>query len=282
MPGRLTYPTVMPSPSLHPVPLPSNHRLYTARLGSRRPLLRNFAGRPNLMHPKRVSARQTLIFDADDTLWENNIYFERAIEEFLDFLDHSHLSRAEIRATFDEIERATATVHGYGAAAFGHSLRACYERLAGRELDASALATVMGFAERILIQEIQLIEGVAETLAQLAQRHDLTLFTKGRLEEQRSKIERSGIRAFFAHYEVTPEKTTAAYLELVTRLGADPATTWMIGNSPRSDINPALAAGLNTVFIPHTHTWKLEHDAIPPEHDRLILLDHFRQLLDLF
>ena len=99
--------------------------------------------------------RQHLIIDADDTLWENNIHFERAIEEFLDFLDHSTLTRAEARAVLDEIERANA---GSMATARAHSpLPApCYEHLAERELDAEEIRDVMGFGERILSQEIEL------------------------------------------------------------------------------------------------------------------------------
>lgn len=221
-----------------------------------------------------------LIFDADDTLWENNVHFERAIEDFLDFLAHATLSRDEARAILDEIESASFGAGGFGAQAFTRNLQICYERLAEGQICEEDLATVVGFGERILAMPIALIEGVEETLTLLAARHDLTLLTKGHDEEQRRKIERSGIAHYFRHAEVVPTKNVGAYQELVARLALDPARTWMIGNSPKSDINPALAAGLNAVFIPHPATWRLEHQELdgnagPGE---LLVLERFRDL----
>jgi putative hydrolase of the HAD superfamily len=225
-------------------------------------------------------AMQHLIFDADDTLWENNIHFERAIEDFLDFLDHSTLTRHQVRDVLDEIELANFRIHGYGSAAFSRNLRQCYERLAERQIDDDDLRTVMAFGERILAQPIEVIEGVEETLALLAARHDLTLLTKGHTEEQQLKIDRSGLNDYFRHAEVVPEKDAAAYRNLVARLELDPARTWMIGNSPKSDINPALAAGLNAVFIPHPATWRLEHQELDEAAGpgRLLILQRFREL----
>jgi putative hydrolase of the HAD superfamily len=221
-----------------------------------------------------------LIFDADDTLWENNIHFERAIEEFLDFLAHATLSRNEVRAVLDEIEHAGLGPGGYGSAAFTRNLCLCYERLAERQIAEDDLRAVMAFGERILAQPIELLEGVEETLGVLAARHDLTLLTKGHAEEQQAKIDRSGLGAFFRHTQVVPEKETVTYQTLVARLELDPHRTWMIGNSPKSDINPALAAGLNAVYIPHPVTWRLEHQELDAAAGpgRLLVLERFRDL----
>ena len=163
----------------------------------------------------QASGRQHLLIDADDTLWENNIYFEDAFDEFVDFLGHSSMSAAEIRVVLDEIEIANIKIHGYGAANFARGLAQCYERLAEREIRRDDLATVMSFAERILDCPMQLIEGVAQTLEYLATRHELTLFTKGHPEEQKLKIDRSGVGSFFAHAEIVKEKTADAYRALV-------------------------------------------------------------------
>ena len=103
--------------------------------------------------------RQHLIIDADDTLWENNIYFERAFDEFVGFLAHSTLPPTDVRAVLDEIEHANARIHGYGSQSFGRNLRQCYERLAERAIGEEDLVTVMGFAERILGRPIELIDG---------------------------------------------------------------------------------------------------------------------------
>ncbi len=203
--------------------------------------------------------RQSLIFDADDTLWENNIYFERAFDDFVEFLDHSKLSTAQVRDILNETEMANAKIHGYGAQNFGRNLQQAYRHLAEREIREQDLVRVMALAERILEQPVELIEGVKETLEYVAGRHDLTLFTKGHPEEQRLKVDRSGLGPYFAHTAIVKEKDTPAYRLLVEQRNLDPARTWMIGNSPRSDINPALEAGLRAVLVPHPHTWVLEH-----------------------
>jgi putative hydrolase of the HAD superfamily len=104
-----------------------------------------------------------------------------------------------------------------------------------------------------------LIDGVASTLADLAGRHFLALFTKGHPEEQRMKVDRSGLGPHFGHTIVVKEKDAGAYLRLIQENGFAPEDTWMIGNSPKSDINPALEAGLGAVLVPHAHTWVLEH-----------------------
>jgi putative hydrolase of the HAD superfamily len=226
--------------------------------------------------------RQYLIVDADDTLWENNIYFERAFDEFVAFLDHSSLTAPEVRAALDAIEAINAKVHGYGSLNFGRNLRETYERLCERQIDEGDLQAVMRFAERILECPMEVIEGVEETLDYLAGRHDLTLFTKGHPDEQKLKVERSGLGRYFNHMAIVKEKDAPAYRKLVQERAMDPARVWMIGNSPKSDVNPALEAGLNAVFIPHAHTWVLEKEEIRPVEGRLVVLERFDQLRERF
>ena len=221
---------------------------------------------------------QFLLIDADDTLWENNIYFERAFDEFVAFLDHSAMSPKEVRAVLDEIEDANARIHGYGSLNFGRNLRQCYERLVERAVNPEDLACVMAFAERILECPMETIAGVPETLEYLHTRHDLTLFTKGNPEEQKLKIDRSGLGRFFRHTAIVKEKDTAAYERLVRDRQLDAARTWMVGNSPKSDINPAMEAGLNAVFIPHAHTWVLEKQEIRPGAGQLLTVETFPEL----
>jgi len=132
-----------------------------------------------------MSTRTVLIIDGDDTLWENNVYFEQAIEDFIDFLAHSTLSREQVRATLDEIERFNSGVHGYGSAAFARNLRETYERLAERAIETRHLEHVMNLGRRIVQVELDLLPDVAPTLEYLAARHRLLLFTKGEPEEQR-------------------------------------------------------------------------------------------------
>ncbi len=229
-----------------------------------------------------MEARQHLLIDADDTLWENNIYFEDAFDEFVGFLDHSSMSPAEIRVLLDEIEVANVKIHGYGAANFARNLAQCYGRLAEREIRGQDLRAVMSFAERILECPMQLIQGVAETLEYLAARHELTLFTKGHPDEQKLKIDRSGLSVYFSHTAIVREKDAQAYTTLALERRLDRERTWMVGNSPKSDINPALEAGLNAVYIPHPRTWGLEREEIQAANGRLLVLETFAGLRQHF
>jgi len=225
--------------------------------------------------------KRTLILDADDTLWENNIYFERAFDEFCDFLGHSTLTPAEVRQVLDDIEIVNRETHGYGALNFGRNLAQCYRHLAERDVTPGDIDRVMAFARRILDQPVELIEGVEETVATLAQRNSLILFTKGHPDEQRMKVDASGLAQWFAHIAIVKEKNVESYAELVAEQGLDKEFTWMIGNSPRSDINPALELGLGAVLVPHPRTWGLEQEEVR-RNDRLIVVRRFTDLLKLF
>jgi putative hydrolase of the HAD superfamily len=219
--------------------------------------------------------RYQLLIDADDTLWENNIYFERAIHAFITFLDHSRLTPQEVRAVLDEVER----LMGYGSVNFTRSLVETYRRLAERDLQDEDIRQVQQFGEQIRTHPLELMDGVRETLDYLSPRHSLVLLTKGDTEEQKLKVERSGIEHYFRQVVIVPEKDVATYHHLVEELRIDPRHTWMIGNSPRSDINPALTAGLNAVFIPHPHTWHLEHEEVENAGDgQLLTLAAFSEL----
>lgn len=216
-----------------------------------------------------------LLMDADDTLWENNIYFEQAIHAFITFLNHSQLSPEEVRAVLDDVER----LMGYGSANFTRSLIETYRRLAEKDLLDEDVQQVRQLGEQIHAHPLQLLDGVKETLDYLVSRYDLVLFTKGDLEEQKLKVERSGIEQYFKQVVIVSEKDVMTYHQVIKDLRIDPQQTWMIGNSPRSDINPALAARLNAVYIPHPHTWRLEHEEVQYIGEgQLLTLSRFTEL----
>jgi putative hydrolase of the HAD superfamily len=223
-----------------------------------------------------------LIFDADDTLWENNVLFERVIDAYLDWLAHPSLDRAATRAVLDEVERANVGVHGYGTASFLRSLHDCFERLSERPATAAEGREIEELAAALVSDEIELVPGVAETLAELGDRHELLLLTKGERAEQQRKIDASNLAHHFASTHIVPEKEAGTFRSLVACLGLVPRTTWMVGNSPRSDILPARTAGLNAVFIPHPHTWVLEEDELDPTDEGVLHLTHFRELTEHF
>jgi putative hydrolase of the HAD superfamily len=239
------------------------------------------------VNPTRL-ANQTLLIDADDTLWENNIYFEQAIAAFISYLDHRVHSPQEVREHLNTCERATIAEFGYGLASFRRSLITCFEQLSDSPLTeperAVRHARIVSFTQAIASSEIELLPAVDTTLRELSQRHRCILVTKGDSEEQTAKLVRSGLRPLFSAVEVLAEKNTAAYHDVVRRHACPPSSTWMIGNSPKSDINPSLAAGLNAIFIPHDLTWVLEHESIdaPPPHQHLLELAAFADLTQHF
>jgi putative hydrolase of the HAD superfamily len=220
-----------------------------------------------------------LFIDADDTLWENNIYFEQAVHAFITFLDHSQLTPKEVRVVLDEVER----VMGYGAVNFTKSLIETYRRLAEKPPQDEDFEQIQQFGAQILSHPLQLLDGVTETLNYLSPRHDLILLTKGDFEEQKLKLERSGIEQYFKQVMIVQEKDVMAYRRIIEELHIDPKQTWMVGNSPRSDINPARAAGLNAVYIPHPHTWHLEHEEVENSGEgQLLVLSAFAELRNYF
>jgi len=205
---------------------------------------------------------QTLLIDADDTLWENNIYFERAIARFISFLNHHEFSPEQVRGVLNDVERECIVTHGYGLHSFAHALVRTFERLSVEPVTPQLHAEINSFAHTIADHPVEILPEVPETLQYLGDRHHLILMTKGAIAEQTGKVERSGLKEYFAAVEIVAEKDVAAYQSMVEKYVLAHDSSWMIGNSPRSDINPALAAGLHAVFVPHGDTWILEHDEI--------------------
>lgn len=227
---------------------------------------------------------QTLLIDADDTLWENNIYFERAIARFISFLNHHEFTPEQVREVLNDVERECIVTHGYGLHSFAHALVTTFERLSPHPVTPESHAQIVSFAHSIENHAIEFLPEVPETLQYLKERHQLILVTKGATAEQAGKVERSLIGKYFAAVEIVAEKHPETYGRIVAQHHLDPATTWMIGNSPKSDINPALKAGLHAVFIPHGDTWILEHEEVnpAPPRQKLLIVGSFAELRDHF
>jgi putative hydrolase of the HAD superfamily len=227
---------------------------------------------------------QTLLIDADDTLWENNIYFERAIASFISFLNHHEFSPEQVREVLNDVERECIVTHGYGLHSFAHALVRTFERLSVNPVTSESHTQIQTLANSISTHAIELLPEVRETLRHLSQRHRLILLTKGAVPEQSGKVERSGLKEYFAAIEIVAEKNPAAYASVVKKFDLAHDSTWMVGNSPKSDINPALAAGLHAVFVPHGDTWILEHEELnpAPPQQTLLIVGRFAELREHF
>ena len=228
------------------------------------------------------TAPLNLVFDADDTLWDSNIHFLEAFDSFAVALsDGLGLSRVKVQDAVRRAEIELIKTHGYGRRPYILALHQAAAELApegheGLREEIERIGTVL------LDRECALLPDVEPTLQELSQRHRLLMFTKGQRDEQLEKLARSGLGPLFDRVETPREKDVDAYRRLVRDADLNPSLTFMIGNSPRSDINPAVAAGLRAVFIPHPHTWELEHEEINEAGDRIIELTSFRRLVDLF
>jgi putative hydrolase of the HAD superfamily len=245
-------------------------------------LRQEFQGVPEKSNIDRM--KRCLIFDADDTLWENNIYFEAAIEEFFALTEnligeHNKVApnREAVLELLNTLELESIPKRGYGSIHFVSSLRETFTRIYTGTDGQEYHDEIDAIRERLLHHPIDLIAGVEETVESLRHEYRLILFTKGDYNEQYSKVLKSGLKDHFHGIEIANEKHVDAYHDIVERHSLERDQTFMIGNSPRSDVIPALHAGLWAVFVPHAHTWTLEHEEIPP-HPRLLHAESLRDL----
>jgi putative hydrolase of the HAD superfamily len=228
--------------------------------------------------------KPTLIVDADDTLWENNIYYEQCIAAFVELMVAQGFGRAEAERTVDIVERERTPQVGYAPEEFARSLVIAYQRLCesnDRPIEDEVSDAVWEIGRAVIEYPIVLLEGVTETLARLSDRFRLLLLTKGDREVQESKLVRSGLSHLFDGVHIVSEKDADVIRGLVAKYGLQPEQTWMVGNSPRSDINPALEAGIGAIYVPHPNTWHLEQEEIA-DPERVIILSRFRELSSLF
>lgn len=217
----------------------------------------------------------TLIIDADDTLWENNRYFEEGKERFLSLLEGRGHDRSAVTALLAEVGKAHVARWGYGALCFGRTLREVYALLRCQEREQQNL--IEEIEEEIFYHPVMPFSGVEETLEQLAARYHLFLLTKGDWREQSRKVRISGLRRHFDQVCVVPEKDAPTYARLLRECGFGRDRTWVIGDSIRSDIRPAVDNGLRAVYIPNHRPWSHEVDTLPAGNG-VHQVEHFRDL----
>jgi len=224
--------------------------------------------------------KPTFIIDADDTLWENNIYYDQCIAALAELMADQGFGREEAMRTVDTVERERVPLVGYAPEEFARSMVIAYQRLCeahGRPVEDRVADTVWEIGQGVVEYPIVLLGGVAETLARLSGHCRLLLLTKGDRQVQESKLARSGLSHLFDGVHVVAEKNAEVVRRLVTRYGLQPEQTWMVGNSPRSDINPALEAGIGAIYVPHPSTWQFEQEEIA-DPQRVTVLRHFGEL----
>lgn len=222
---------------------------------------------------------RNLVIDCDDTLWENNRFFMEAHDKFVRLMSALGHDMERADALLLKLEMENVPRYGYGARSQAMSMADVY-RLLEPEPDEDVLVAIERIGDAVFNHPVTLLPGVEDTLPKLHGRYRMAIYTKGNPDEQLGKIGRSPVKDYFQHVKVVPEKDRAAFRVLLDELDMDPGETWMIGDSPRSDILPALANGVKSVYIPFPMTWGLEHQELPPS-EHIITIGAFDHLVGL-
>ncbi len=217
---------------------------------------------------------KVIAFDADDTLWVNEPYFQETEKKFCalleDYLPHHTMAKELFKTEIDNLP-----LYGYGIKGFMLSMIETALRVSNNTLNIEVLEKAIGFGKELLEKPIEMLEGVEDVLAALKGRYRLVVATKGDLLDQERKLKKSGLEHYFHHIEIMSDKKEADYLKLIRHLDIAPSQFLMIGNSLKSDVMPVLAIGGHAVHIPYHTTWAHEVVEHHVEHE------NFRQVVNI-
>ncbi|MBO5549667.1 MAG: HAD family hydrolase [Prevotella sp.] len=224
---------------------------------------------------------KVIAFDADDTLWDCQSWFDEVEHKCCELLSPWATAR-EVSEGLFATERKNLSLTGYGTKAFTLSLIENAVRVSKEQLTGDIVMRLIELGQGLLKFPTTPLPEVEETLCTLAERrhYRLVVFTKGELMDQEGKLARSGLEQYFSHVETVSNKTEQEYRQLCENLDVAPEQTLMVGNSFRSDIAPALAAGAYAIHIPYHVVWELEKSEEFP-HDKLRKITHFGEILDI-
>ena len=203
-----------------------------------------------------------LAFDADDTLWHSENLYHAAQAHFRELMS-PYADETIAMAALHRIEVANLPLYGFGVKAFILSMIEAALELSRGEVAASEVAAMLAAGKEMLAAEVELLDGVAETIAALADGYPLMVITKGDLGHQASKLERSGLAAKFRYVEIVADKTADVYGQVFAKHGINPRQVVMVGNSLKSDVIPVLELGGWGVFVPYRLMWAHEHAELP-------------------
>ncbi len=222
-----------------------------------------------------------LIFDADDTLWANNVFYERATHHFFQLAGKAGISQDKIEQDYQSIELQTVQEHGYGSDSFLLIMERLYRKYAAfwasPRQHKEYLSIIADFKQRAW-RRPAIFPGVLPVLKQLRKKFELYILTKGDIKEQNRKLQNSRLLHLFCGTFVELEKNQHTYERILQEKGWLASEVCMIGNSPKSDINPALKSGMQAIFIPYTYTWKFDTEPLLVGHPKLVIVKRFADL----
>lgn len=222
-----------------------------------------------------------IAFDADDTLWVNEPYFQETEEKFCELLA-PYLSRHTLSQELFKTEIGNLKLYGYGIKGYILSMIEAAQQISNYTVSNDTIAKIIQYGKELLEHPIELIDGVEAVLSELHPKYKLVVATKGDLLDQRRKLHNSGLGKFFHHIEVMSDKQEKDYIDLVTRLDIHPSQFLMIGNSLKSDVLPVLGIGGHAVHIPFHTTWAHERIDHTVEHANFRDFKSINEVLSLF
>lgn len=225
-------------------------------------------------------ALTTIGFDADDTLWQNEQYYRLTEAQFTELLS-DFAEGPKISERLLEAEKRNLAHYGFGIKGFTLSMIETAIEITEGKVPASVVAQILDTGRDLLSHPVETMPHVQETLETLAGNYLLVLITKGDLFDQERKLAQSGLGDFFDAVEIVSDKTAVTYRRIFSKVGDGPERAMMVGNSLKSDIVPAIAAGSYGVFVPHELTWVLEHIDEPSDAPRFRKIPHLGELRDL-
>ncbi len=194
---------------------------------------------------------QTIGFDADDTLWENEVFFHKALIKFKKL--HPHIKDPD--EEIFQIEKKNIKLYGYGIKGFTLSLIEASAKHSSNQTDIENITEILNIGKELLTHHLELLPGVEDTLKYLSDQFKLIMITKGDLFDQQRKIQESGLSKYFSSTEIVSEKDAKAYSNILAKHNILPKDFIMVGNSLKSDILPVTKIGGTGIYIPHQFTW---------------------------
>ncbi len=226
------------------------------------------------------SSLSAIGFDADDTLWQNEQFFKLTEARFASLLE-AHADAGELSRKLLDLERRNLEHYGYGIKGFTLSMIETAIEITEGRVPAAVIYEILATGREILSHPVETLPHARDTLEHLAGRYRIILITKGDLFDQERNLAQSGLGELFDAVEIVSEKSAATYARIFARHGDGPERAMMVGNSLKSDILPAIAAGSWAVHVPHELTWALEHADDPAEAPRFRRLRHLGELTGL-
>lgn len=224
--------------------------------------------------------KKTIAFDADDTLWHNEPYFDEAQAKFCE-LFQDFASKQEILQLILNHQVKNLPLYGFGIKAFTLSMIEAALELTNHQINGTAIEKIITIGKDLLQKPVELLPNVTEVLEELKGKYKLVVATKGDLKDQHRKLHDSGLGTYFHHIEVMSDKTDLDYNKMLHRLECKPQDFIMIGNSLKSDVLPVLNIGGTGIHIPYHTTWEYEKIDFEIQHDNFKSITNLNELFDI-